>query len=409
MTTTEAASAQQNFFAPALLEDPYPWYAQLRQMSEQPYFVPPNQPDVRVPLLSHYAECQMVLRDPRFGRQGFQKAAIMALGDGPLAKSYAEWMLFRDPPDHTRLRGLVNKAFTPRAVEQMRQKIDEIVRDLLAKQRGHDSFDLITQFAYPLPVQVICELLGVPPEDRNRFGQWSWAIGANFDNLGAGDQELLGKGNEAAAGITEYFRELVKSRRGSAAQDILQGLISAEEEGRRLSEDELLSTCVLIFFAGHETTVNLIGNGTLALLRNPGEMERLRKDPSLMPNAIEELLRYDSPVQRTGRTVLEDVEINGQLYREGQRLNVLIGSANRDPSQFSDPDRLDVSRPNAAQHQSFAAGIHYCVGAPLARLEAQLAIGALLREAPGLRVAGEPQWRKTFVLRGLSALPVAVS
>jgi len=409
MTTTQDVGAGENFYAPALLEDPYPWYAQLRA-KDNAFLVPPNQPDIRVPLLSRYADVQFVLRDPRFGRSGFQKSALMALGEGSLANAYSLWMLFRDPPDHTRLRGLVNKAFTPRAVEALRQKVEAIVADLLSRQRDKASFDLISQFAYPLPVLVICELLGVPAEDRNRFGAWSAAIGQNFDNLGVADEDLKRRGNEAASGLTEYFRGLVKSRRGRPADDILQGLISAEEQGERLSEDELLATCVLIFFAGHETTVNLIGNGSLALLRNPGEAERLRQSPSLLPGAVEELLRFDSPVQRTGRTVLEDVEVGCWALRQGDRVQVLVGGANRDPSQFRDPDRLDVTRSNAAQHLSFAAGIHYCVGAPLARLEAQLAIGALLRAAPGLRLATDrPEWRKTFVLRGLAALPVAVS
>jgi hypothetical protein len=408
-TTTHGVSTGENFFAPELIEDPYPWYAKLRA-TDNAYFVSPNQPDVQVPLLSRYSDVAMALRDPRFGRAGFQKGAMMALGEGPLSKSYSLWMLFRDPPDHTRLRGLVNKAFTPRAVDALRQKIEALVAELLAKQKGKDSFDLISQFAYPLPVFVICELLGVPPGDRYRFGAWSAAIGANFDNLGVADEDLKRRGNEAAEGLTEYFRELVKKRRGQPTDDILQGLITAEEQGQRLTEDELLATCVLIFFAGHETTVNLIGNGSLALLRNPGEAQRLRQNAALMPGAVEELLRFDSPVQRTGRTVLQDVEVSGRLLHAGERVNVLVGAANRDPAQFPDPDRLDVTRANAAAHQSFASGIHYCVGAPLARLEAQTAIGALLREAPNLRLATDrPEWRKTFVLRGLVSLPVALS
>jgi cytochrome P450 len=410
-TTTQGAStaASEAIFAPELLEDPYPWYARVRA-KERAYFSPPNQPNFQVPILSRYADVSTALRDPRFGRAGFQKGAIEALGDGPLSQSYSLWMLFRDPPDHTRLRGLVNKAFTPRAVEALRDNVERMVEQLLAKQRGKQTFDLIGEFAYALPVLVICELLGIPPEDRDRFGAWSAAVGQNFDNLGIADEDLKRRGNEAAAGLTEYFRELVKTRRDRPADDILQGLISAEEQGQRLTEDELLATCVLIFFAGHETTVNLIGNGTLALLRNPAEADRLRQNPSLMPGAVEELLRYDSPVQRTGRTVLQELEIGGLHLPEGWRINVLMGAANRDPAQFPDPDRLDVTRANAAQHLSFASGIHYCVGAPLARLEAQTAIGALLRSAPNLRLAADrPTWRKTFVLRGLASLPVAVS
>ncbi|HEY3062187.1 MAG TPA: cytochrome P450 [Chloroflexota bacterium] len=407
MTTTPNQTGV-NFYAPELLADPYPWYAELRATGIA-YFSPPTQPDVRVPILSRYADVQQVLRDPRFGRAGFSKGALTALGDGPLSRAFGQWMLFRDPPDHTRLRGLVNRAFTPRAVEALRTHIDAIVQGLLDKHRGKPYFDLVSGFAYPLPVLVICELLGVPPEDRGRFSVWSAAIGQGLDNLGMGDPEVVRRGNEAAAGLTEYFRGLIHARRGAAVDDILHGLVAAEEQGERLSEDELLATCVLIFFAGHETTVNLIGNGTLALLRHADELARLRSNPALLPGAVEELLRYDSPVQRSGRAVLADVELNGIVLHQGERVNVLIGAANRDPAQFNDPDRLDITRSNAVQHLSFAAGIHYCVGAPLARLEAQLALGALLRFAPELRLATDnPAWRATFVLRGLSALPVAV-
>ena len=280
---------------------------------------------------------------------------------------------------------------------------------LLDGVRGRSTFDLMAEVAYPLPVLVICELLGVPEADRDRFGVWSAALAEALDNLTLNNPEVLARCNAAATGLTEYFRDLVRIRRSAPRDDLLSGLIAAEEHGDRLTEDELLGTCVLLFFAGHETTVNLIGNGTLALLRHPVELERLRAEPALLPNAVEELLRYDSPVQRTGRTVLEEVEIGGHVLQAGYRVNLLLGAANRDPAQFSDPDRLNVTRPNASQHLSFASGIHYCVGAPLARLEAQLAIGALLRRFPDLRLAiVSPAWRRTFVLRGLTALPVSV-
>jgi cytochrome P450 len=330
------------------------------------------------------------------------------VGVGPLSNAFALWMLFQDPPDHTRLRGLVSKAFTPRAVEQLREQIEDIVARLLERVRGRPSFDLMSEVAYPLPVLVICELLGVPDVDRDRFGRWSAAIAEGLDNLTFQDKDVLARGNEAAEGLTDYFRGLVRTRRGAPQDDLLSGLIEAEEHGDRLTEDELLATCVLLFFAGHETTVNLIGNGMLALLRNPAQLELLRANPGLLSNAVEELLRFDSPVQRTGRTVLDDVEVGGWQLHAGQRVNVLIGAANRDPLQFSDPDRLDVSRSNASQHLSFAAGIHYCVGAPLARLEAQLAIGAILRQFEHLRLVTErPTYRRTFVLRGLTSLEVA--
>jgi cytochrome P450 len=257
-------------------------------------------------------------------------------------------------------------------------------------------------------VLVICELLGVPAQDRGRFGEWSAALARGLDNLSATDSEFIMHGNAAASGLTDYFRGLIAARRRTTGSDLLSALIAAEEAGDRLTEDELLATCVLLFFAGHETTVNLIGNGTLALLRHPDQLQRLHAKPALIGNAVEELLRYDSPVQRTGRVASEDLEFNGIFLRRGDRVNMLVGAANRDPAQFADPDRLDITRPNAAQHLSFAAGIHYCVGAPLARLEAQLAIAALLRRAPTLRLVDErPTWRSTFVLRGLQSLQVA--
>ncbi len=409
MTLTQGADTERelNVFAPELIDDPYTWYAHMRAEGVVRYTLP-GLPNAHSVMLSRHADVQAALRDARFGRLGFRQAAANAIGEGPLLESYSQWFLFQDPPDHTRLRGLVSKAFTRRAVENLRHKIDDVVEQLLDQQRGKNSFDLMGGFAYQVPVLVICELLGVPQSDRGRFTEWSAALAKGLDILAVPDQDAVQRGNAAAAGLTAYFRDLVGVRRRQPSDDLLTAMIVAEEAGDRLTEDELLATCVLLFFAGHETTVNLIGNGMLALLRNPSEQERLRRDPSLMAGAIEEMLRYDSPVQRTGRVVVEDLELNGRFFRQGQRVNMLIGAANRDPDQFADPDRLDVSRANAHQHLSFAAGIHYCVGAPLARLEAQLAIAALLRRYAEVRIIGErPAWRPTFVLRGLRALEVA--
>jgi pimeloyl-[acyl-carrier protein] synthase len=412
MTLTHGTTGtvrELNTFAPEFIEDPYAWYAQMRADGVVDYSLP-GWPQYRGVLMSRYADVQAVLRDPRFGRAGFRQAVINAIGDGPLAESYSLWFLFQDPPDHTRLRGLVSKAFTPRAVESMRQNIEDVVEHLLDRQRGKASFDLMSTVAYQVPVLVICELLGVPESDRGRFSDWSAALAKGLDILAVPDPELVRRGNDAAAGLTAYFRELIAARRKQPSHDLLTALIAAEEAGDRLTEDELVATCVLLFFAGHETTVNLIGNGTLALLRNPDQLERLRQAPALMSGAVEEFLRYDSPVQRSGRVALENFELNGRAYQAGWRVNVLIGAANRDPAQFPDPDRLDVTRANASQHLSFASGIHYCVGAPLARLEAQLAIAALLRRYSDLRlVEDRPPHRPTFVLRGLSRLDVAVA
>ena len=396
-----------DLFAPELLIDPYPWYREMLRAGPTDYTLP-QMPHVRGTLFSSHADVQAILRDTRFGRDAFREAATKALGEGPLSDSYALWFLFMDPPNHTRLRGLVSKAFTPRTVDQLRPAIAAVVEELLDRQADRPSFDLVNAYAYQVPVLVICDLLGVPTEDRGRFGAWSAALARGLDNLTLADSEFIMQGNAAAAGLTDYFRQLIARRRHQPGADLLSGLIAAEQAGDRLSEDELLATCVLLFFAGHETTVNLIGNGVLALLRHPGELKRLRDDPSLIGNAVEELLRYDSTVQRTGRIATEDFSLRGRAYKKGDRVTLLVGAANRDPRQFTEPDRLDVKRENAGQHLSFAAGIHYCVGAPLARLEAQIAIATLLKRAPALRVLDDkPKWRSTFVLRGLRSLEVA--
>ena len=410
MTLTEGSRPPErviNVFAPELIQDPYPWYAEMREAGVFDYALP-QVPNARAVMISHWADVQAVLRDPRFGRAGFRQNVINTIGEGALADSYSQWFLFQDPPDHTRLRALVSKAFTPRSVENMRASIASVVEELLDGTRGLATFDLMSRFAYQVPVLVICDLLGVPERDRGRFSDWSAALAKGLDVLSVPDPEQIARGNEAAAGLTEYFRGLVEERRRVPGDDLLSAMIQAEEAGDRLSTDELLATCVLLFFAGHETTVNLIGNGTLALLRHRSEWERLLGSPSLVVNAVEELLRFDSPVQRTGRIALEDLELSGRFYQAGWRVNLLVGAANRDSRQFALPDALDIGRPNAASHLSFASGIHYCVGAPLARLEAQLALLGLGGRYPNLRLVDEaPRYRPTFILRGLSALEVA--
>ena len=257
---------------------------------------------------------------------------------------------------------------------------------------------------------VICELLGVPAADRARFGAWSAAVARGVDSLIRQQPDALARADAAASGLTAYFRELVAQRRRAPADDLLSRLVWAEQQGDGLSEDELLATYVILLVAGHETTVNLIGNGLLALFRNPDQLERLRVESTLASSAVEELLRFDSPVQRTGRVALVDVELSdGQLIRAGDRITLLLGAANRDPVQFAQPDQLDLGRANAGRHVSFGSGIHYCVGAPLARLEAQLALPRLLHRFPSLHPLSEAvAWQPTFGLRGLLALPVAI-
>jgi len=261
--------------------------------------------------------------------------------------------------------------------------------------------------AYPLPVTVICEMLGVPVGDHASIRGWSADIARSLDAIGLpSDQSIVERGRIARRQLADYFRALVPERRARPQPDLLSGLLAAEEQGDKLTEPEVIAMCLLLFIAGHETTVNLIGNGLLALLRHPEQLARVQADPALVPNAVEELLRYDSPVQRTARITTEEVDLAGHHIAKGAMVVVALGAANRDPAQFADPDRLDVTRRDV-RHVSFGFGIHFCLGAPLARVEGQIALGALLRRAPGLTL-DEPtlEWRESSVLRGLKRLRV---
>jgi cytochrome P450 len=315
-------------------------------------------------------------------------------------------MLVSDPPDHTRLRALVQKAFTPRMIEQLRPRIIAIVGELLDRiaERG-GRFDLIEDLAYPLPVVVIAELLGVPPSERATFHDWSADLAASLDPLVS--SELAERAMNSRDALHAYFRSIIAERRRAPKSDLISALVAVEERGDNLSEPELVVMCTLLLIAGHETTVNLIGNGVLALLRHPDQLERLRSTPELIGPAIEELLRYDSPVQLTGRIVTKPLTIGGQSIAAGDWVLPLLGAANRDPAQFSEPDKLDLGR-NPNPHVGFGRGIHFCLGAPLARVEGQIAIGALIKRFPKLAVAGQPVRRDQITLRGLKSLPLAI-
>ena len=390
-----------NPLLPEFHADPYPFYRQLREQD------PVHQSPLGFWVLTRYDDCVMALRDPRFGREAFAQLLSAVYGDGSETGSLPRSMLFRDPPDHTRLRALVSKAFTPRVIDQMREHIQEIVDRLLDRVQASGEMDVIGDLAYPLPVTVICEMLGVPLGDHQSIRGWSADIARSLDAIGLpSDVEIVERGRVARRAIGDYFRALVPRRRGHPQNDLLTGLIAAEEQGDKLSEGEVIAMCVLLFIAGHETTVNLIGNGLFALLQHPDQLARLQHDPALVPGAVEELLRYDSPVQRTARMTTEEVEVGGRPIAKGAMVVTAIGAANRDPAQFADPDRLDVTRKDV-RHISFGYGIHFCLGAPLARVEGQIALGTLLRRAPRLALAEtEPEWRESSVLRGLKRLRV---
>jgi hypothetical protein len=392
-----ATRVEFNPFLPEFIENPFPVYHRLR--TEDPVHESP----MGLWVLTRYDDVAGMLRDARFGRKGFDTLLQARFGEAGFDLS----MLFRDPPDHTRLRALVSKAFTPRVVEEMRERIQGIVDALLDRAQDVGHMDVIADLAYPLPVIVICEMLGVPAETRDRFRHWSVDIARSLDAIALPTEpEVIERGTAARHALADYFRGLIAERRRHPKADLLSDLIAAEEQGDKLTEGELMATVLLLFVAGHETTVNLIGNGTLALLRHPAELRALRADPALIGSAVEELLRYDGPVQRTGRMPNTDVEVGGRTIPKGALVLGLIGAANRDPAHFPDPDRLDITRSDN-RHLGFGWGIHFCLGAPLARLEAQIAILALARRMPRLALAtARPEWRRASTLRGLTALPV---
>ncbi len=319
-------------------------------------------------------------------------------------RTYNALMLFVDPPRHTRLRNLVSKGFTPRRVQHLRPRVEAIVTELVDQAEDRGCMDLMADLAVPLPIIVIAELLGVPVEDRDRLKVWSDNAALLLDGTLRDDHLAVAVPNFLE--LIDYLKHVIEARRKEPQDDLISALVAAQDADDSLDDYEVLATCALILGAGHETTTNLIGNGMWALLRDPEAFRRLASEPGLLPSAVEELLRFDSPVQVTSRVPLEDVEIQGVVIPKGDEVNTLIGSANRDPAQFPDPDRLVLDRPEN-RHLAFGHGPHFCLGAPLARLEGEIAFGALARRFPEMRLERDPPPRRAgFVLRGLKSLPV---
>jgi cytochrome P450 len=401
---TGQAPRQPRLFGPEMLEDPYPFYHRLRAAS--PVFWAEG---LDAWLATRYDDAAAALRNSQLSSDRSVRLRQRMAGKGldDLLTRSSRSMIHLDPPDHTRQRTLVNKAFTPRAVDAMAPHIQALVDGCLDAVQGRGAMDVIADLAYPLPVTVIAEMLGVPPEDRARFKKWSDEISFFLSgNAAEAPPEELRRSLHSRGELVDYFRAVVARRRAQPQADLLTALAQAEEAGGRLSEDEVYDNAVLLLIAGNETTTNLIGNGLLALLRHPDQLRKLQADPSLIPNAVEELLRYDGPVQFTTRVAKTDLTLGGQAVRAGQMVFLMLGAANRDPAQFPEPDRLDVTRKDV-KHIAFGAGPHFCLGAPLARLEGQIAFRTLLRRLPGLRLAEGPiEHRNNINLRGLQALPV---
>ncbi len=396
----QQGAVEATLFDPHLQEvraDPWPLLHELR--AHDPVWHSP----LGFFIITGYDQAVSVLRDHRFSVDP-KNAVVLDNPNGGLPASQRgldHVMLFVDPPDHTRLRALVSKAFTPRMVESIKPRINAIFDDLLAAVEDKDDFDLIAEVAYPFPVSVISELLGIPLSERDTFRGWAHDIGPLLDPLVPLDD--IGPVANAGLGLYQYFDTLISERRAHPGSDLISELIHAEEEGAKLTPEELLATSILLLIAGHETTLNLLGNGMLALLRNPGQLDRLRSDPTLIKSAVEELLRHDGPATLTARIALEPVELGDKVIEKGRTALVMIAAANRDPAVFDDPDGLDISRhPN--KHLAFSAGPHFCLGATLARAEGQIAIGRLIERFPRLALADEPVWRRTITFRGVESL-----
>jgi cytochrome P450 len=389
-----------DFDNPIFRANPYPAYRFLREAA----------PVWRAPtghwLVTTHADCTAILRDARFGHGNPDASVPDEFKDEPIVSQLRKTMLLADPPSHTRLRGLVAKAFTARRMEELRPRIEAIVDDLIDAVIDRGGMDVVRDFAHKLPVTVICDMLGIPEQDRAPFLDESKVRGRILDPVNLTREEL----DTANAGSLEsaaYFATLFDYRRANPGDDLTSAILAAREADDRLSDAEAVANISLLFGAGHETTANLIGNGVLALHRNPAELARLKADPSLIANAVEELLRYDSPVQLTGRNALVDLELRGETIARGEQVITLLGAANHDPAAYEgDPDVLDVGRPGVRAF-SFGGGIHHCLGAQLARIEGEIAFRKLLERLPDMRLVDPDnvEWKPTVTLRGVISLP----
>ncbi|HEV2088444.1 MAG TPA: cytochrome P450 [Cryptosporangiaceae bacterium] len=398
-------------WSPAFVAWPYDAYADLREHAPVWRFDGTGQW-----MVSRYDDVNALLRDRRLGRTYRHVASPEELGHPPDPEHLAPFwtlirngMLDREPPDHTRLRRLVSRAFTARTVELLRPRVDALadalVTDLLDAGADGSPVDLIATVAEPLPVNVIAEMLGVPESDRHLLRPWSAAICGMYELNPSAEAERAAV--RASVDFSAYLRGLAAERRANPGDDLISALTQVADDGDRLTVDELVGTCVLLLNAGHEATVNVTGNGWWSLLRYPAELDRLRTGQVGLATAVEELMRFDTPLQMFERWVLEDIEVRGVAIPRGSEVGLLFGSANHDPEVFADPDRLDLSRANNP-HLSFGAGIHYCLGAPLARIELVASFETVLRRVPALTLAAEPRWKPGYIIRGLESLDVTV-
>jgi len=401
--------SEPDLASPDFYSDPYPVYDYLR--SQDPVHWSPQWGGW---LLTRFKDVSIVLRDAeRFSNVGRMSKFLGQLPENvrreldPFEDHFSRGLINSDPPDHTRIRGLLSKAFTPRLIEAQRSRVQLMVNELLDGVANRPGMDVIADFAFLLPTAVISEMLGIPLHDRPQFKQWADDINS-FVGTGSAISTSAARAQRSLIELREYFRGLIALRRSNHQADLLTALAGAEDEGRLLDDGELLSVCVTLLLAGYETTMSFIGNAVLALLSNRMQLQKLTQDPSLFPNAVEELLRYDGPIHRQWRVAARDMEFEGRRIKQGQLVGAMLGAANRDPEQFDHPSKLEVNRQNI-RHVAFGFGIHFCLGAPLARLEGEIAIRSLILRFPNMQFGkSAPQWRQEITIHGLKSLPVSL-
>lgn len=400
---TQAINPQFNPFNPEFHVNPYPIYEHLRRED------PIHWSFLNAWIVTRYADAEAILKDPRFQvdnlpQRLLEKNRYLKQGNlTDLSKTIEKWLFFLEPPDHTKLRGIASKVFSAASLEAMRPEIQNIINELISKVEHSGQMDLMKDFANPLPAITIMKILGLPVEDYSQVMRWSNELFFVFDQ----PMSLEGyqKQNQMAIEAREYLLHQIKQQKGNSSNTLLGKFITARDTKHNLTEDEIIGFCIMLFIVGQETTKSLIGNAVLALLNHPQKMEQLKQNPGLIKNAIEELLRYDSPVQVIARLAREDVQIKGKTIRKGDKVIICIGAANRDPDQFTNPDMLDFNRPN--RNLPFGEGMHFCLGAFLARMQGQLAIKTLLERLHNLELkTQEIEWRESITLRGLKTLPV---
>lgn len=403
------AMIDDEVLSPERVDDPYPYFAELREHDPVHY----NE-KYRAWFIHRYDDVLAALKDfDRFSSDRIRPVFNTKLTDaqraerGPIYDILGEWIVFRDPPDHTRLRKLVSRAFTPRAVESWRPRIHAVLDQMLDEVADRRDVEFIHDFAYPIPAVIVAEMLGVPPADHDRFKGWSDDLMVLvFGARGLDDRRA--RATQGLKDMSAYIEGMIREFRKKPADNLISALIQAQEGGDELSDHEIVANCVLFLFGGHETTTNLIGNGTLMLLRHPHELAKLRAEPDLIKPAVEEILRYDGPSKMEVRRAADAIDVRGKTIGAGDMVYLVQAAANRDPSVFADPDRFDIERePN--QHIGFGFGIHFCLGASIARLEGNIVLDALIKRFAKIELTGDPEWIPTMLSRGMSKLPLRLS